>query len=540
MQYCIYLRKSRADAEAEERGEGETLARHQAALLELAKRQNLCIKETYREIVSGETIAARPVIQRLLSDVGQGLWSGVLVMEVERLARGDTVDQGIIAQTFKFTGTRIITPMKAYDPDNEFDEEYFEFGLFMSRREYKTINRRLQRGRLDSIREGKYAASRPPYGYRKIKLEKEKGYTLAPVPEEADAVRLIFKLYTLGEEQPNGYHRLGATRIARRLNDLLIPPQRGTAWSASSVRDILINPVYAGKLRWNWRPAAKKISGGAFVTQRPRNAQKCILTQGLQEPIIDMDVFEKTQKLMSEKNSGAFAERKNIKNPLCGLVICGGCGRKMIRRPPPADSGRPDTLICPNTSCKNISSALPLVENRIMKVLDEWLDGYKINWDTVRPPEDPLRAERQKALRRLEAQLETLRLQLNNIHDFLERGVYDTAQFYERIESVNEKLRQTEETRNALLAGLQAEETKKEIKIPDIQRLADVYSILSGPKAKNEFLKDILHKVIYYKEKNGRWHNPPDGFEIILYPKLPQNNPIMTDCSKLPDKNKLL
>ena len=149
-QYLIYLRKSRSDLEAEAHGEGETLSRHEHTLLELAKRQHLNVTDIYREVVSGDTIAARPMMQRVLSEVEQGVWSGVLVMEVERLARGDTIDQGIIAQTFKFSGTKIITPIKTYDPDNEFDEEYFEFGLFMSRREYKIINRRLQRGRLAS------------------------------------------------------------------------------------------------------------------------------------------------------------------------------------------------------------------------------------------------------------------------------------------------------------------------------------------------------------------------------------------------------
>ena len=141
--YVIYLRKSRADLEMESRGEGETLARHRAALLEVAKRQGLSVTQIYSEIVSGETIAARPVIQKLLSEVEQSMWTGVLVMEIERLARGDTIDQGVVAQAFKFSGTKIITPVKVYDPGNEFDEEYFEFGLFMSRREYKTITRRM-------------------------------------------------------------------------------------------------------------------------------------------------------------------------------------------------------------------------------------------------------------------------------------------------------------------------------------------------------------------------------------------------------------
>lgn len=92
MQYLIYLRKSRADKEAELRGEGETLARHENALLELAKRKHLPIGDIYREVVSGDTIASRPMMKKLLSEVEQDIWDGVLVMEVERLARGDTID----------------------------------------------------------------------------------------------------------------------------------------------------------------------------------------------------------------------------------------------------------------------------------------------------------------------------------------------------------------------------------------------------------------------------------------------------------------
>ena len=76
-QYCVYLRKSRADAEAERRGEGETLARHEAALTALAERLCIVISKIYREVVSGETIAARPVMRQLLGEVEQGLWDGV-------------------------------------------------------------------------------------------------------------------------------------------------------------------------------------------------------------------------------------------------------------------------------------------------------------------------------------------------------------------------------------------------------------------------------------------------------------------------------
>ena len=155
-EYVIYLRKSREDIEAEKYGEGETLARHEKILLNLAQKKNLHISRIYREIVSGETISERQQMQKLLQDVENEKWKGVLVVELERLARGDTADQAKVAKAFKYSHTKIITPMKTYDPDNEFDEEYFEFGLFMSRREYKTINRRLQRGREISAQEGKF------------------------------------------------------------------------------------------------------------------------------------------------------------------------------------------------------------------------------------------------------------------------------------------------------------------------------------------------------------------------------------------------
>ena len=209
MSYCIYLRKSRADAEAELRGEGETLARHEKALTEFASAAKLNVTAIYREIVSGETIAARPEMQKLLGEVSAGIWDGVIVMDIDRLARGNSIDQGIISQTFLFAGTKIITPVKTYDPTNEFDEEFFEFGLFMARREYKTINRRLQRGRTASVKEGKYVSNKAPYGYEREKLKNDKGFTLRVVPEKAAVIQDIFSWYTDGLPGENGTKKRG-------------------------------------------------------------------------------------------------------------------------------------------------------------------------------------------------------------------------------------------------------------------------------------------------------------------------------------------
>ena len=230
--YFMYLRKSRKDDELESATIEETLARHERTLLALAHKLDITIDKIYREVVSGETIAARPMMQQMLNDMESGNCDGVLVMEVERLARGNTMDQGFVSQAFQLSNTKIITPMRIYDPQNEADQEYFEFSLFMSRREYKTITRRMQAGRRASFNEGKYTGNIPPYGYDRKKLHNEKGWTLTINENEAQIVRLIFDWYVNGEKQDDGsIEKLGTTTIARKLNKLSIPSRTGSGLS---------------------------------------------------------------------------------------------------------------------------------------------------------------------------------------------------------------------------------------------------------------------------------------------------------------------
>lgn len=304
-QYSLYLRKSRADLEAEERGEGETLARHEKMLIELARRYGFSIGKIYREIVSGESIEARPVVQELLKDVESGRWKGVFVVEVERLARGDTMDQGRVAKSFKYSNTKIITPIKIYDPNDEFDEEYFEFGLFMSRREYKTINRRLQRGRVSSVKEGKYVGSVAPFGYDRVKLVKNKGYTLAK-NDEAPVVEKMFGLYA--------YNEIAINEVVRQLNLAGYKPRIAKEWTISAVKDILSNPIYIGKIRWNSRKTVKEYKNGKIVNTRPRN-ENYTLCDGLHEPIIDMETWNIVQEKRS-KHTPAVIHNKVVQNPL--------------------------------------------------------------------------------------------------------------------------------------------------------------------------------------------------------------------------------
>ena len=527
-QYIIYLRKSRKDDDIEQRGEGETLARHKSALLDLAKKKRLRIAKIYEEVVSGDSIDARPEMLKLLKDVESGAFAGVLVIEVERLARGDTIDQGRVAQAFKYSDTKIITPNKTYDPKSEFDIEYFEFGLFMSRREFEIIKRRLRRGREASVKEGKYTASKAPYGYNRVKLEKEKGWTLEPHPEQAEIVRMVYEWYTIGVEKEDGIReRIGVSLIARRLNKLKILPQKGKDWATASIRDMLINPVYIGKVRWNWRPEKRRTKDNIVIVERPRvSIEDCILVDGKHEGIIDTHIFELAQTLMTKNPPRPIGERYTVKNPWAGIIICGKCGNRMTRRPY-NQNGYPDTLLCQKLSCDNISSHLDTVEKRILEALGEWLTNYKLKWNLEEKPstnKDIGYTMKAKALAKLDKEIDTLQKRLDSVHDRFEDGVYSTEQFLERSHKVGEEIQQAKNDRAIIAEDLQLAEMREEARtaiIPKVDKLLEVYHELPTPKAKNDLLKDILEKVVYTKTVKGTRSAPSDIFEIVLFPKLP-------------------
>lgn len=524
MSYCIYLRKSRADAEAELAGAGETLARHEKALLSLAKKQNLPIEKIYREILSGETIAGRPIMQQLLRDVEAGMWEGVLVMEVERLGRGDTMDQGILLNAFKYSGTKIVTPLKTYDPENEFDEEYFEFSQFMSRREYKTILRRMQRGREASAREGKFAGSVPPFGYRREKLEKEKGFRLAIEPQEAEAVRLAFSLYAYGDPQPDGsFAEIGRATIAKRLDELGFRNRNGGAWATASVTRMLQNPVYIGKIHWNRRPARKSTKDGKIFISRPL-AEDFILAEGLHEPILSTEIWDLVQQKMQQHcRPTGIGE---IKNPLAGLVRCGSCGRLMQRRPY-RKSGQPAALICTTPSCPQVSSALELVEQKILEGLAAWAQQHEAAWEEP-PPSDAF-AEKERALSQMmaaqERELQRLQNQLETACELLERGVYPPEIFADRSRLLQQKIAQCRKSLAASAEKCRRLEQKPQTKTPALPAFAtlpETYAALP-PAAQNQLLKALLDHVVYQKEAGGRWHHAPDAFSLALYPKISRN-----------------
>lgn len=521
--YCAYLRKSRADRDAELRGEGETLKRHRELITEYANRLNITIEKFYCEVVSGETIAARPVMQELLADVEEGLWEGVFVVEVERLARGNTKDQGIVAEAFQFSSTKIYTLTKIYDPNDEFDEEYFEFGLFMSRREYKTINRRLQRGRIASVKNGCYIASTAPYGYCKVKNKHDKGYTLEIIPEEAEIVRLVFEWYCIGELQPDGsYVPIGTDRIASKLDKMGVRPATNATWSKSSIGDMLRNITYTGKVCWGKKKEQKTYLDGTLKKTR-KDSEDYIVADGLHEAIIPDELFNKATKMRSTRKKCTTPAKCTLQNPFSGIIHCRKCGSLMTRLAPnPKDNYA--KLKCPNKYCDNISSPLFLVEEQILLFLENWLKTYELsNHEQALPTHEEILVK-EKALKKLDEEISTYQAQLNKAFDLLEREVYTLELFQQRHNYLTNEIQTLSKSKELLseeISRLEAVQMKQEEFAPKVRKLLDTYQD-NTPEANNTILKELLEDVLYEKKepnRKGNLHNA--NFDLNIFPRIP-------------------
>lgn len=511
--YWMYLRKSRADVEAESRGEGETLSKHRKALFQLAKKHNINITKVFEEIESGESILHRPQMVEMLRLMDIEKPDGVLCMDIDRLGRGDKIDQGIIEKTFKENKTLIVTPTEIYDMNEESGEFNVEVRSFLARMELKQTTKRLQGGRRRSVEEGNYIGTVPPYGYLIEKTSKER--YLIPHPEQAKYVKMIFELYT----HPDPKKRMGSSKIANELTRIGAPSYTEKGWDPSSVLNILKNAVYAGRIQWGKKITRKSTTPGQKKTVQSRPKSEWIDVKGKHEPLVSMELYQKAQEILGNRYHIPYHLENGVVNPLAGLVECEKCGRTMVLRP---YTDQPAHLMCINRrNCNNKSSRFAYIENALITALQDYLHAYKTDWNRRKKHNviNYTLEAKKSSLKTLIRELEEHERQKGNLHDLLERQIYTVEQYLERSNILTERIEDTKNKIENLKKEISQEEINEKMKkdfIPKIEQVIKFYHKTKDPKKKNDLLKSVLEKTTYRKEL----HQRNDDFTLVLYPKL--------------------
>lgn len=234
----MYLRKSREDVEREKQTGEDVLHAHRERLSELLKSKGINDWIERAEVKTGDTIAVRPVFQRVLDDdipSASGKKIAICVTEIPRLGRGDMEDAGRIYKTVINYNIWIITPQKEYNPQSQADLRQLRFELFLSREEYEMIKDRLWQARDQKGKKG-YAANY----IVTLGLGQNRGKVFE-IPEESRLVNEIFEMRADG---------ISYYKIAQTLNMRGLKTKRGTAYHHSTIFKIINNPRYIGKAKW--------------------------------------------------------------------------------------------------------------------------------------------------------------------------------------------------------------------------------------------------------------------------------------------------
>lgn len=460
--------------------------------------------EVLEEVVSGESLAARPQMMRLLDLVSTGMYAGVVCMDIERLSRGSSMEAGYIMQIFQTNYCKIITPGKTFDLQNESDEQFTDMKFMFSRYELKTVNKRLVRGRNQSASEGKFMGSMAPYGYRPYKLPGVKGNSLRIEPEEAKVVQMIYDMY--------GKQGMGYNAIAYALNDMHIPARKGE-WSQTSIVNILTNEVYLGKIRWSREPVKKVVKDGFLAKTRILN-DDYELYDGMHEPIITEEQWELVKAAQKKRNHASVNTDRQLQNPFAGILVCGKYGAIMKRTVPDKRRNPTPWFRCTTRGCDCKIIKCEVVENSIRDAMQEWLDEYTIQIEADQQPKvDPIAT----ALEAVRGQLAQLQLQQENICEYLEKGVYTIDMFTKRNASLVKEINQLQIAEADLLRQQNESSQKKHETvqiIPTTQHILESYPILS-PAEKNRLWKLVMKKATVYRSQD-------DKLTVNIYPNLPK------------------
>ena len=321
--WLMYLRKSRQDDPNE--SVEEVLAKHEQILQDLARRElgreipEDCI---YRDIISGgESIEEREEMCKVLARIEDPNVAGVLVVDPQRLTRGELEDCGMLISTLKYTSTLVATPMMTYNMENKMERKFFEGELMRGRDFLDYTKEILLRGRIAAVKRGCYIGTHVLYGYRKIVIGKD--HTLEP-DENADIVRLIFDLYV--------NQNLTFLQIACKLNDMGVKPQKGEKWSKSTISWMLKNVHYDGKVCFNRVKKVTAMENGEKVTRKLMQAkEEIIIAEGKHPALVDHETFLKAQKKI---NANIPAKKGYpLKNPFAGILYCSKCGKAIAQHP---------------------------------------------------------------------------------------------------------------------------------------------------------------------------------------------------------------
>lgn len=266
----------------------------------------------------------RPSFKKMLSDIDEGKINLVIVKDLSRFGR-NYVEAGMYVQRFTDSNIRFIAADDNYDSLVNSDDLLFPIKNVVNEMYARDVSKKTKAAKKAKARDGQFIGSKAPFGY---KIDPNDRHHLIVDEPAAQVVKRVFRLASEGV----GYNKMA--KIFRE-EKVLTPIayfnlnnpdyfksdywRKEFDWHVTSIRAILNNEVYLGKLVYG-----KQRNKSMKSKEKVRNPKEdWIVVENCHEPIITQELWDTVHKILNAKHRPAKAGEVQM---FAGLLYCSDCG----------------------------------------------------------------------------------------------------------------------------------------------------------------------------------------------------------------------
>ena len=445
--------------------------------------------------ISGKDIKYRPALKELLKDAEEKKFDMVISWKINRISRRLS-DVLKIVDIFEKNNITFKSYSEPFETDTPAGKMQFQMMALIGEFERGTIAQNVKMGMCAKARAGEWCGGRV-LGYDLVPIDdiqtgKRRKTKLIINEKEAEVVRIIFNEYANGK---------GYKAITNKINKLGYKTKKGNNFSVGSIKDILTNPVYIGKVRYNVRQN--------WSEKRRRNINaNPIITDGIHDSIIEESLWDKVQAVLESKK-GKPARIYDGKFPLTGILKCPKCGAGMVimrttnklkdgtrRRLTYYACGNwknKGTAVC-NSNAIRCDKANEYVFNKISELLsnDKMIKSIVTNINKER---NNRVSPAKKELARIERELQKLDGKKKKIFEAYEDEIITKEEFQSRNVELNNRIKILHEEKQPLLVTL-SDDISEEIPYEFIKSILESFGKILNENVEIEQQKKLLHMII--------------------------------------------
>lgn len=325
----LYIRLSREDGD---KAESDSIGNQRLLLDQYIKdKKEFQLIDTYVDDGWSGTNFKRPDFRRMLTDMEDKKINCVIVKDLSRFGR-DYIDTGwYIERYFPEKEIRFIAVNDNVDTLQRDHDMLMPIRNIFNQQYAVDISKKVSTAFRTKQEEGQFIGSFASYGYKKDPQNKHK---LLIDEYAAGVVRRVFELFIHGKAKQQIAYILNQEGI---LSPSAYKIQNGSnyvngrainrvyAWSYTAIHEMLQKEMYIGNMVQH-----TSSSNGIRTKQKKVPKNQYIIIKNTHEPIIDMETWENTQKLLKKDTWKAHSDKNKV-HLFAGFIKCGDCGKSMVK-----------------------------------------------------------------------------------------------------------------------------------------------------------------------------------------------------------------